>query len=159
MMMNAKRIASCLILWACSVVDSFAPIMSRRPSRCLSPPSSSSSSSGETTFQTATELHLSRRVDVALVSVSVTMLIGYHANLYKKEMSDQVTWRKYQADIRESWARHVRESEGWLYAIQSLRNAITAQTFLASTVLSLLTLITGEKQTPSWHKRFWRAQC
>ena len=58
-------------------------------------------------------------------------------------MSDEVTWRKYQADIRESWARHVRESEGWLYAIQSLRNAITAQTFLASTVLSLLTLITG----------------
>lgn len=98
---------------------------------------------GQTTFQTATELHLSRRVDVALVSASVTMLIGYHANLYKKEMSDQVTWRKYQADIRESWARHVRESEGWLYAIQSLRNAITAQTFLASTVLSLLTLITG----------------
>jgi hypothetical protein len=37
-----------------------------------------------------------------------------------------------------------RETEGWLYAIQSLRNAITAQTFLASTVLSLLTLITGK---------------
>merc|ERR1712129_558747 len=41
------------------------------------------------------------------------------------------------------WARHVRETEGWLYAIQSMRNAMTAQTFLASTVLSLLTLITG----------------
>lgn len=39
---------------------------------------------------------------------------------------------------------HSRETEGWLYAVQTLRNAITAQTFLASTVLSLLTLITGK---------------
>eukprot|EP00977_Amphora_coffeiformis_P027915 scaffold34663_cov205-Amphora_coffeaeformis.AAC.2 len=55
----------------------------------------------------------------------------------------QKTWRQYQADTRENWARHVRETQGWLYAIQTLRNAITAQTFLATTVLSLLTLITG----------------
>ena len=39
---------------------------------------------------------------------------------------------------------HCRDSDGWLYAIQTLRNAMTAQSFLASTVLSLLTLITGK---------------
>lgn len=37
-----------------------------------------------------------------------------------------------------------RDTDGWLYAIQTLRNAMTAQSFLASTVLSLLTLITGK---------------
>ena len=40
--------------------------------------------------------------------------------------------------------KHCRDSDGWLYAIQTLRNAMTAQSFLASTVLSLLTLITGK---------------
>lgn len=38
----------------------------------------------------------------------------------------------------------LRDTDGWLYAIQTLRNAMTAQSFLASTVLSLLTLITGK---------------
>eukprot|EP00581_Thalassiosira_minuscula_P016183 CAMPEP_0183732330 /NCGR_PEP_ID=MMETSP0737-20130205/38188_1 /TAXON_ID=385413 /ORGANISM="Thalassiosira miniscula, Strain CCMP1093" /LENGTH=282 /DNA_ID=CAMNT_0025965315 /DNA_START=29 /DNA_END=877 /DNA_ORIENTATION=+ len=88
--------------------------------------------------------NLSPAVDIALISGSIAILTGYHINLYAKEMKpDTKTWRQYQADTREEWSRHVRETEGWLYAIQSLRNAITAQTFLASTVLSLLTLITG----------------
>ena len=34
-------------------------------------------------------------------------------------------------------------TEGYLYAVQTLRNAITANTFLASTVLSLFTLAVG----------------
>eukprot|EP00970_Alexandrium_tamarense_P019798 scaffold14483_cov207-Alexandrium_tamarense.AAC.2 len=90
-------------------------------------------------------------VNIALISLSITILLGYHINLLWKEFksnssgsSCSKTWRQYQADTREDWARHVRETEGWLYAIQSLRNAMTAQTFLASTVLSLLTLITGK---------------
>mmetsp|Transcript_28686 Transcript_28686/g.60849 ORF Transcript_28686/g.60849 Transcript_28686/m.60849 type:complete len:275 (-) Transcript_28686:196-1020(-) len=100
----------------------------------------------ETGRSATTQLHahLSPAVNVALISSSVAILSGYHVNLLQKELNeDTKTWRQYQADIREDWARHVRETEGWLYAIQSLRNAITAQTFLASTVLSLLTLITG----------------
>jgi len=71
--------------------------------------------------------------------------MGYHINLYYKEKnSDKTTWRQYQAQIRQDWAKHVRDTEGWLYAIQSLRNAMVAQQFLATTVLSLLTLITGK---------------
>jgi len=79
-----------------------------------------------------------------LVIASVLILAGYHVNLAVKERSSkEKTWRAYQAEAREDWARHVRHTEGWLYAVQTLRNAITAQTFLATTVLSLLTLITG----------------
>ena len=81
---------------------------------------------------------------------SLLMLASYHLMLCKREISAEddpknriITWRLYQAETREKWANHVRDTEGWLYAIQTLRNAITAQTFLASTVLSLLTLITG----------------
>lgn len=89
------------------------------------------------------------RMQLALVVSSILILSGYHLNLLRKEFKyessggESKTWRQYQADTREEWSRHVRDTEGWLYAIQSLRNAITAQTFLASTVLSLLTLITG----------------
>ena len=87
---------------------------------------------------------LSPAVNVALISSSIAILSGYHINLLQKELNSETkTWRQYQADTREEWSRHVRETEGWLYGIQSMRNAMTAQTFLASTVLSLLTLITG----------------
>ena len=85
---------------------------------------------------TQLEAALSPTVNIALISSAVVLLSGYHVNLFYKEKSSGTrTWRQYQADTREDWARHVRETEGWLYAIQSLRNAITAQTFLASTVL------------------------
>lgn len=87
-----------------------------------------------------------------LVISSILILAGYHILLFRKEFQaensdnnvSRRTWRQYQADTREDWAKYVRETDGWLYAIQSLRNAITAQTFLATTVLSLLTLITGK---------------
>lgn len=86
-------------------------------------------------------------IQALLIIISVLILAGYHMNLFRKEFvyqhENQQTWRQYQADTRERWSRHVRETESWLYAIQALRNAITAQTFLATTVLSLLTLITG----------------
>mmetsp|Transcript_3863 Transcript_3863/g.6680 ORF Transcript_3863/g.6680 Transcript_3863/m.6680 type:complete len:259 (+) Transcript_3863:42-818(+) len=88
-------------------------------------------------------------VNIALVTSSVALLSGYHIRLSLEEKNNQeqgscVTWRQYQADAREQWARHVKDTDGWLYAIQTLRNAMTAQSFLASTVLSLLTLITGK---------------
>jgi hypothetical protein len=88
---------------------------------------------------------VSPQMQTILVLSSVFVLSGYHIHLFRKEFKSKntKTWRQYQADTRENWARHVRETEGWLYAIQTLRNAITAQTFLATTVLSLLTLITG----------------
>ena len=84
------------------------------------------------------------KLQALLVLSSVLVLAGYHINLFVKERnSNEKTWRAYQAEARENWSRHVRTTEGWLYAVQTLRNAITAQTFLATTVLSLLTLITG----------------
>lgn len=79
---------------------------------------------------------------VGVVS-AVLLLSTYHVNLYRKEKRGHRTWRSTQADTREAWARYVRSEEAWLYAIQTLRNAITAQTFLATTVLSLLTVIAG----------------
>lgn len=108
---------------------------------------------------------LSPAVNIALISSSVAILSGYHIRLIQKEIkSDIKTWRQYQADTREDWARHVRETEGWLYGIQSLRNAMTAQSFLASTVLSLLTLITGRMwdilrtSTDRWERRLITVQ-
>ena len=84
------------------------------------------------------------KLQAVLVISSILILSGYHVNLSIKERkSKEKTWRAYQAETREDWARHVHNTEGWLYAVQTLRNAITAQTFLATTVLSLLTLITG----------------
>mmetsp|Transcript_18460 Transcript_18460/g.42260 ORF Transcript_18460/g.42260 Transcript_18460/m.42260 type:complete len:317 (-) Transcript_18460:99-1049(-) len=77
---------------------------------------------------------------------SVCVLCGYHLRLVMRERSGDKTWRTVQADIRERWSQYVRKTEGWLYAIQTMRNAITSMTFLSTTVLSLLTVITG---------RFW----
>lgn len=82
-------------------------------------------------------------VDVAAVVLGAFFLLGYHVHLYRKERAGKRTWRSSQADTREKWSQYVRMSEQWLYAIQTLRNAITAQTFLATTVLSLLTVIGG----------------
>jgi uncharacterized membrane protein len=72
-----------------------------------------------------------------------SLLVLYHLRLFRKEKAGEPTWRSEQADTREAWAQYVRQNEAWLYAIQTLRNAITAQTFLATTVLSLLTVIAG----------------
>jgi len=102
---------------------------------------------------TATTSSVTPQVQTALILSSILILSAYHVNLMRKEFRNEndisnkatvvKTWRQYQADTREDWARHVRNTEGWLYAIQTLRNAITSMQFLATTVLSLLTLITG----------------
>ena len=78
------------------------------------------------------------------VLISILILGGYHVKLWKAERNGKLTWRSSQAKTREKWATYVRETEQWLYAIQTLRNAITANTFLATTVLSLLTVISGK---------------
>ncbi|KAL7535860.1 hypothetical protein ACHAWF_005296, partial [Thalassiosira exigua] len=114
---------------------------------------------------TSLKATLSPASNAALISSSISILSGYHIRLLWKESKSGVkTWRQYQADTREEWARHVRETEGWLYAIQSLRNAMTAQTFLASTVLSLVTLITGRmwdilrSASDPWERRLLTVQ-
>lgn len=86
----------------------------------------------------------------ALSALTGNLLLAcYHLNLYRKERSGERTWRSAQADTREAWSKFVRKEEAWLYAIQTLRNAITAQTFLATTVLTLLTVIGGRLWDPT----------
>eukprot|EP00594_Rhizosolenia_setigera_P017757 CAMPEP_0178955458 /NCGR_PEP_ID=MMETSP0789-20121207/9616_1 /TAXON_ID=3005 /ORGANISM="Rhizosolenia setigera, Strain CCMP 1694" /LENGTH=239 /DNA_ID=CAMNT_0020637091 /DNA_START=20 /DNA_END=736 /DNA_ORIENTATION=- len=79
-----------------------------------------------------------------IAPLCILILSSYHIRLSLGERRDKTSWRKSQADTREAWAKYVRDTEGWLYAVQTLRNAITANTFLATTVLSLLTLISGK---------------
>jgi hypothetical protein len=81
--------------------------------------------------------------DTFAIFCGALFLVGYHFSLFRKEQRGERTWRSAQADVRERWSIYVRENEQWLYAIQTLRNAITAQTFLSTTVLSLLTVIGG----------------
>eukprot|EP00568_Trieres_chinensis_P006738 CAMPEP_0183295426 /NCGR_PEP_ID=MMETSP0160_2-20130417/3389_1 /TAXON_ID=2839 ORGANISM="Odontella Sinensis, Strain Grunow 1884" /NCGR_SAMPLE_ID=MMETSP0160_2 /ASSEMBLY_ACC=CAM_ASM_000250 /LENGTH=224 /DNA_ID=CAMNT_0025456907 /DNA_START=204 /DNA_END=878 /DNA_ORIENTATION=- len=81
---------------------------------------------------------------VLRVAAGVAVLSLYHLRITLKERNGIKSWCSHQADVRERWSRHVRETEGWLYAIQTLRNAITTNTFLATTVLTLLTLISGK---------------
>ena len=119
-------------------------------------------------YKTARNIQLnavSPTANLALISSSIAILSGYHINLFNKERNSSTkTWRQYQADTREDWSRHVRETEGWLYAIQSMRNAMVAQQFLATTVLSLLTLITGKMwdilrvATTQWERRLLTVQ-
>jgi hypothetical protein len=78
------------------------------------------------------------------VFTAIAILSGYHIDLHLRERAGTPTWRSTQASTREQWSRYVRENQLWLYAIQTLRNAITANTFLATTVLSVLTVISGK---------------
>lgn len=92
--------------------------------------------------------------DMAAVLSGSILLTIYHARLYIRDRKGERSWRTSQAKTREIWSKYVRETESWLYAIQTLRNAITAQTFLATSVLSLLTVISGRlwelsRQMPS----------
>lgn len=82
---------------------------------------------------------------------ALIILIGYHVLLQRKEQAaarsgnnEETSWRVRQAATRVAWSNFVRSTEGWLYAIQTLRNAITANTFLATTVLTLLTVVSGK---------------
>jgi hypothetical protein len=80
------------------------------------------------------------------VGAGIFALTNYHVKLQRTESQGKnaTTWRSSQEETRVEWSLFVRETEGWLYAVQTLRNAITANTFLATTVLSLLTVITGK---------------
>jgi uncharacterized membrane protein len=101
-----------------------------------------------TAARAATKTLLTPRLlcsEILPVVIGCGAMIYYHTDLQRRELkNDEVTWRTAQADTRVAWSQHVRDTEGWLYAVQTLRNAITANTFLATTVLSLLTVITGK---------------
>ena len=86
---------------------------------------------------------LLRRSEPLALLAGGANLIHYHRSMEKREQNGEATWRSSLAEARRRWARHVFDDEGWLYAIQTLRNAITANTFLASTVLSLFSLAAG----------------
>eukprot|EP00965_Chrysotila_dentata_P145030 4789081-Pleurochrysis_carterae.AAC.6 len=83
-----------------------------------------------------TDTGLSR---AAAVACGVGLLVRYHVVLLRGEERN-LTWRSVLAETRRQWAEHVRRTQGYLYAVQTLRNAITANTFWASTMLSLFTL-------------------
>lgn len=78
------------------------------------------------------------------VFAAIAILSGYHVKLLQSERAGTPTWRSTQATTREQWSRYVREKGLYLYAIQTLRNAITVNTFMATTVLSVLTVISGK---------------
>ena len=78
------------------------------------------------------------------VAAGVLIFAGYHFQIVVRERQGVKSWCSHQADLREDWSKYVRETKGWLYAIQTLRNAITTNTFLTSTVITLLALISGK---------------
>lgn len=77
------------------------------------------------------------------LSLGIAKLHFYHSNLSRKEKKGGQTWRSTLSNSRKQWTKFVFESQGWLYAVQTMRNAITANTFLASTSLSLFTVLIG----------------
>jgi uncharacterized membrane protein len=101
------------------------------------------SSGAGSTILSSFQLPTQETINVASVAIGFGILCGYHVKLIFQEKQGGKTWRSVQADMREKWSQYVRETEGWLYAIQTMRNAITSMTFLSTTVLSLLTVITG----------------
>jgi uncharacterized membrane protein len=79
----------------------------------------------------------------AAVCAGASLHVAYHVRLARREEEGVPSWRTEQAQTRARWAAFVLDTKGWLYAVQTLRNAITANTFLASTQISLFTLIIG----------------
>jgi len=115
------------------------------PSRLTSKPSPRAMSMNLSPLSTGIPGILNSVPNAIYLGAGFTLLAGYHIRLFQleKQSKEAVTWRTVQANTRALWSQHVRETEGWLYAVQTLRNAITANTFLATTVLSLLTVIGG----------------
>lgn len=83
------------------------------------------------------------RARAAALALGVANQVSYHVSLERRERNGAASWRGTQALARRRWTRHVFATEGWLYAVQTLRNGITANTFLASTVLTIFTLSCG----------------
>eukprot|EP00241_Pyramimonas_parkeae_P019613 CAMPEP_0114283616 /NCGR_PEP_ID=MMETSP0059-20121206/4200_1 /TAXON_ID=36894 /ORGANISM="Pyramimonas parkeae, Strain CCMP726" /LENGTH=303 /DNA_ID=CAMNT_0001404363 /DNA_START=270 /DNA_END=1181 /DNA_ORIENTATION=- len=82
-------------------------------------------------------------VRAAVMVAGVAVIWLYQRDLKVRELAGERSWRSTQSMVRLRWAQYVMKSKGYLYAIQALRNAITANTFLATTVLSLFTLCVG----------------
>ena len=69
----------------------------------------------------------------AVTVAGAANLAFYQLQMSRRERRGADSWRKTQAAARVDWCRHVFATEGWLYAVQTLRNGITTNTFLAST--------------------------
>ena len=82
-------------------------------------------------------------VRYAAGGIGVGNILKYHVALRRREAQGAASWKSTQGLVRAKWVRHVFAAEGWLYAVQCLRNGITANTFLATTVLTLFTLSCG----------------
>ena len=82
-------------------------------------------------------------VRYAAGGVGVGNILKYHLALRRREARGAASWKSTQGLVRAKWVRHVFAAEAWLYAVQCLRNGITANTFLATTVLTLFTLSCG----------------
>ena len=85
----------------------------------------------------------------ATVAAGAANLAFYQLEMSRRERRGADSWRKTQAAARVDWCRHVFATEGWLYAVQTLRNGITANTFQASTVLTLGGLSVGQLKQAS----------
>ena len=72
-------------------------------------------------------------VDLACAAAGAANLALYQQRLDQREQAGEPSWRRTQGEARREWCRHVYATEGWLYAVQTLRNGITTNTFLAST--------------------------
>ena len=79
----------------------------------------------------------------ASVALGAGNLAQYHLRLSRLEKEGQPTWRAVQAATRASWVTYVRANaglQGYTYAIQTLRNAITACVALTGTMLTAFTV-------------------
>ena len=85
----------------------------------------------------------------ATVAAGAANLAFYQLQMSRRERRGADSWRKTQAAARVDWCRHVFATEGWLYAVQTLRNGITANTFQAATVLTLGGLSVGQLKQAS----------
>lgn len=79
--------------------------------------------------------------DAAVASLGAAIHAWYHWQLCRREAAGHATWRGEMAANRAEWAGFVVETSGWLYAVQTLRNAITANTVLATAMLSLFSIV------------------
>lgn len=146
------RQAQAAVLHVPSTPRSSLPPLARYPNQ--SPPFESRSKVHQQHSSTATALHAASislsslaaagcpaSKDLLCVAGGLAALVGYHIRLHCQKVD---SWSSRQAATRVAWSMFVIRSEGWLYAVQTLRNAITANTFLATTVLTLLTVISGK---------------
>ena len=94
----------------------------------------------------ATAVFQSEQFRAAAVCAACACQFDYHRGLWKAETAGKPSWVSAQARIRANWARYVvrgGSTETFLYASETLKNAIHSTTVLASTMSGLFTLVIG----------------